>query len=101
MHGLCLDKQKQAKRAAKRERARCRDDKYAGRAGPPDCEEVGAGLSPDEAADACAETETLTRECEKEESVGDWDMVAGGDLHSPGSCPPPCTSHRLARCTVS
>ena len=100
MHGLGLDKHRHAKRVAKRERTRCRDEKYAGRAGPPDCEEVEGGFSSDEATDACAEA--LPRECEREESVGDWDMVGGEEhLHNPGSCPPPCTSHRLARCTVS
>ena len=87
------EKLKNAKRALQKERARCRDEKYAGRAGPPDCAEVEA--------EAEAEIEKEVN-VEVEGSVGDWDMV-GGDEHvrSPRSCHPPCTSHRLARCTVS
>lgn len=97
------DKHKHAKRAVKSERTRCRDEKHAGRAGPPDC------------ADVESETETKTQDevvresvlecgwgCEREESVGEWDIVAGDEhLHNPGSCHPPCTSHTRARCTVS
>ena len=96
-------KYKHAKKVSQRERTRSRDEKYAGRAGPPDCEEVEA------------EEETKTQEevvsehalkggwgCEREESVGGWDIVAGDEhLHSPRSCHPPCTSHTRARCTVS
>ena len=93
------EKLKNAKRALQKERARCRDEKYAGRAGPPDCAEVEAGVETE------IETEIETEEevkVEVEGSVGDWDMVAGEEhLHNPGSCHPPCTSHRLARCTVS
>ena len=93
------EKLKNAKRALQKERARCRDEKYAGRAGPPDCAEVEAGVETE------IETEIETEEevkVEVEGSVGDWDMV-GGDEHvrSPRSCPPLCTYHRLARCTVS
>ena len=91
---MTLEKLKNAKRALQQERARCRAEKYAGRAGPPDCED---------GAEAEVETETEKEvKVEVEGSVGDWDMV-GGDEHvrSPRSCPPLCTYHRLARCTVS
>ena len=92
------EKLKNAKRALQQERARCRDEKYAGRAGPPDCED---GTEAGAEAEAEIETEKEVN-VEVEGSVGDWDMV-GGDEHvrSPRSCHPPCTSHRLARCTVS
>jgi len=96
-------KYKHAKKVSQRERTRSRDEKSAGLAGPPDCEEVEAE------AETEAETEVrveLVSElgwgCEKEESVGGWDIVAGDEhLHSPRSCHPPCTSHTPARCTVS
>ena len=92
---MVLEKHKNAKKVLQRERARCRDEKYAGRAGPPDCAEV------EEEAEIGTEKEAEVK-VEVEGSVGDWDMV-GGDEHvrSPRSCHPPCTSHRLARCTVS
>ena len=92
---MVLEKHKNAKKVLQRERARCRDEKYAGRAGPPDCAEVEAE------AEIGTEKEAEVK-VDVEGSVGDWDMV-GGDEHvrSPRSCHPPCTSHRLARCTVS
>ncbi len=102
MHGLCLDKQamhekyKHAKRGVKKDRTRSRDEKYAGRAGPPDCVEVEWGAETEVVDVAEAEVH------EREDSVADWDIVGGDEhLHNPGSCHPPCTSHRLARCTVS
>ena len=99
---LCWDKKvmhekrRHAQGVLKRGRTQRRDEKYAGRAGPPDCAEVPAA---DEAAAATVE---LAPECEREESVGDWDVV-GADEHSrsPLSCRPPCTSRTRARCTVS
>ena len=97
------DKHKHAKRAVKSERTRCRDEKYAGRAGPPDCVEVQAEAET-EAQDEVASESVLECGwgCEREESVGEWDIVAGDeDSHNPGSCHPPCTSHTRARCTVS
>ena len=97
------EKLKNAKRALQKEWTRCRDEKYAGRAGPPDCAEVEAGTH---AESVEKEADVVEREvetgAERDESVGGWDIVGGEEhLHSPGSCPPPCTSHRLARCTVS
>jgi hypothetical protein len=109
MHKVCfekhvMEKQKHAKRVTKSARTRCRDEKYAGRAGPPDCVEVEAGTQ----AECGAEKEEdivgteVEKGNEKDESVGGWDIVGGEEhLHSPDSCHPPCTSHRLARCTVS
>ena len=96
-------KYKHAKKVSQRERTRSRDEKYAGWSGPPDCAEVEAE------AEEQAEVEIVVDRaaefgwgCEKEESVGDWDIVGGGEhLHSPRSCHPPCTSRTPARCTVS
>ena len=99
---MCWDKKamherhRHAERVLKSGRARRRDDKYAGRAGPPDC----AGAEAREAAAAPAGPSP--RACEREESVGDWDIVGADEhLHSPPSCRPPCISHTQARCTVS
>ena len=105
MHRLCLDKQamherhRHAKRAVKKDRTQSRDDKYAGRAGPPDCAEVDcAGET--EAGEAVDVAEAEVNE--REDSVAGWDIVGGDEhLHSPGSFPPPCTSRTRARCTVS
>ena len=104
---MVLEKHKNAKKVLQKERARCRDEKHAGRAGPPDCAEAEAEveIETEKGAEAEAEVEIETEKevkGEVEGSVGDWDMV-GGDEHvrSPRSCHPPCTSHRLARCTVS
>ena len=98
---MVLEKHKNAKKVLQKERARCRDEKHAGRAGPPDCEEAEAEVEAEAEAEVEIETEKEVK-VEVEGSVGDWDMV-GGDEHvrSPRSCHPPCTSHRLARCTVS
>ena len=83
-------------RMMKQDRMRSRDEKYAGRAGPPDCAEVPA------AEEAAAATVELAPECERAESVGDWDVVGADEhLRSPLSCRPPCTSRTRARCTVS
>ena len=110
MHKVCfekhvmLERQKHAKRVTKSERTRCRDQKYAGRAGPPDCVEVEAETQAECGAEKEADivgTE-VEKGNEKDESVGGWDIVGGEEhLHSPDSSHPPCTSHRLARCTVS
>jgi hypothetical protein len=101
---LMQQKHKQSKRAMKSDRTRCRDEKYAGRAGPLDCVEVEAETH----AECVEEKETdvveteMDRGTERDESVGGWDMVAGEEhLHSPDSSHPPCTYRTLARCTVS
>jgi len=84
-----------AERQVQRERMRRRDDKRAGRAGPPDAGEVPAAAWGEEAGQAEAEADEAG-------SVGGWDMVDGeGDVRSPGSCHPPCISHTRARCSVS
>ena len=105
------EKYKHAKKASQRERTRCRDEKYAGRTGPPDCVEVEAEAEVEaeteveaEAQDAIVCENALKGGwgCEREESVGGWDIVGGDEhLHSPRSCHPPYTSHTRARCTVS
>ncbi len=105
MHG----KHKNAKKVSQRERTRSRDEKYAGRTGPSDCVEVEAETETEteveeEAQDVIVSENALKGGwgCEREESVGGWDIVAGDEhLHSPRSCHPPCTSHTRARCTVS
>jgi hypothetical protein len=95
---MVVEKHKNAKKVLQRERARCRDEKYAGQAGPPDCAEVEAEAE----AEGVETVQAVEVKVEKEESVGGWDMVGGDDhLHSPRSCHLPCTSHTRARCTVS
>ena len=106
MHMFCWDKKamherhRHAESVLKRGRTRRRDEKYAGRAGPPDCacDSVAglAGLAAGGGAEA-----TVPRESE-EESAGGWDMVSWEEhVHSPGPCPPPCISRTPARCSVS
>jgi len=95
------EKHKHAKRVTKSDRTRCRDEKYAGQAGPPDCAEVEAETW-EETEVAGENASALAGACEREESVGGWDIVGGEEhLHSPDSSHPPCTSRTLARCTVS
>ena len=95
-HELDKKAMQERMRMLKQHRMRSRDEKYAGRAGPPDYAEVEAeaeGAEPIEAAEV---------KIEVAESVGGWDMVDGEeDVHSPRSCHPPCTSRTRARCTVS
>ena len=91
------DKHKHAKRVIQSERTRCRDEKHAGLAGPPDCVQVEA----EGEGEAVAAEEVQVR-VEAEESVGGWDIVEGDEhLHSPRSSHPPCTSRIQALCTVS
>jgi hypothetical protein len=101
---MVVEKHKNAKKVLQRERARCRDEKYAGQAGPPDCAEVEAETHVEcvtQKETDVVETE-MDRGSERDESVGGWDIVAGEEhLHSPDSSHPPCTSRTLARCTVS
>jgi hypothetical protein len=90
-------------RMLKQARARRRDDKHAGNAGPPDVQE------PAEAAvHAAVQTDARERGWSvvgargSDASAADWDMVGRDEhLHSPPSCRPPCTSRTQARCTVS
>jgi hypothetical protein len=87
-----------AERQVQRERMRRRDEKRAGRAGPPDVGGVGVGGSPE------AKAAQAQAEADEAESVGGlhgWDMLDGEDVRSPGSCHPPCTSRTPARCSVS
>jgi hypothetical protein len=87
-------------RMLKQHRMRSRDEKYAGRAGPPDVQEPAEAVLQTEAA---SETEcSVVRARRSEASTDEWDVVGRDEhLHSPPSCRPPCTSHTRARCTVS
>ena len=89
-------------RMLKQGRMQSRDEKYAGRAGPPDVEEPAAVVQ------AVVQTEARERGwsvvCKRgsDASAADWDMVGRDEhLHSPPSSRPPCTSRTPARCTVS
>ena len=87
-------------RILKQARMRSRDEKYAGRAGPPDVQEPAEAVVSSEAA-GDIECRVVGARRSEASSAG-WDMVGRDEhLHSPRSCPPPCTSHRRARCTVS
>jgi len=86
-------------RMLKQQRTRSRDEKYAGRAGPPDVQE------PQEPAEAVLQPEVRAKRDSVVAARGSdasWCMVGRDEhLHSPRSCRPPCTSRTLARCTVS
>ena len=95
------ERHRHAEIVLKRGRTRRRDDKYAGRAGPPDCAGEEAGRETEVGGGSVSVSE-WAGECASEESVGDWDVVGADEhLHSPQSCRPPCISHTRARCTVS
>ena len=88
-------------RMLKQERARSRDEKQAGRAGPPDVvrEPVEAVLQSEPANER-----GWSVVCKRgsDASTGDWDIVGRDEhLHSPGSSRPPCTARTQALCTVS
>jgi hypothetical protein len=79
-----------AKCALQRNRAMRRDEKRAGRAGPPDCAEVPGP----------AEVLTLVIACEEppeREATEDWDVVGKDDIASAEACQRP----GISRCTVS
>ncbi len=103
MYGVHFEKQAlqqkhwHAERQVQRERMRRRDDKRAGRAGPPDVGGVGVGVVNAQAAQAEAEAD----EAESVGGLHGWDMLDGEDVRSPGSCRPPCISRTPARCSVS
>ena len=93
------ERRRRAKRVLQNDRMRCRAEKHAGRAGPPDCAEAEAGAGVQAEAEEHAGGEV--RECQ-EDGVGGWDIVGADEhLRSPRSCHPPCISHTQARCTVS
>ena len=86
-------------RMLKQGRTQSRDEKYAGRAGPPDVQEP---------AEAVVQTDARERGwsvvCKRgsDASAAEWDMVGRDEhLHSPRSSRPPCTSRTRALCTVS
>jgi hypothetical protein len=91
---------REARRVLRQDRMRCRDEKYAGRAGPPDVQEAA------EVVQAVVQTDARERGwsvvCKRGSDASDWDMVGRDEhLHSPPSSRPPCTSRTRALCTVS
>ena len=101
---LCVDKRAAAlrrelsKQALKQGRTYRRDEKWAGRAGPPDAEEPEEPEEPacvrvPELAGACA---CVARE-PAEDGAAEWDVVGPDDIDGTGDRARPC----IARCTVS
>jgi uncharacterized membrane protein len=94
---LCLEKEavhmarQMNRRVLQRDRARRRDEKYDGRAGPPDCAEVP------EAVERCVCVETVTCGSQEQEMVGDWDVIGKDEIARVEECPRLSSS----RCTVS
>ncbi len=100
MHEMDGKAMREARRVLRQDRMRCRDEKYAGCAGPPDVQE------PAEVVQAVVQTDARERGwsvvCKRGSDASDWDMVGRDEhLHSPPSCRPPCTSRTRALCTVS
>ena len=92
------EQHKHAQRVRDFGRMQRRDKKYAGEAGPPDCEEIKCEA---ETAPTVVLPQVKTRQ-KREDSMAEWDIVGADEhLHSPRSCRPPCISHTRARCTVS
>jgi hypothetical protein len=98
---LCVDKRaavlrrELAKQAVKQERTYRRDEKWAGRAGPPDAPDCER--EPDcEHEPACARSLDCV-DVPAGESAADWDVVGPDDLKDAGEGARPC----IARCTVS
>ena len=103
---------REARRVLRQDRMRCRDEKQAGRAGPPECYAVEAA-SEAAASEAQAASPPACCSTAEDASVAGWDMVrdasdAGWEMpdeeehsHSPPSCRPPYTSRTRAQCTVS
>jgi hypothetical protein len=92
----CIEKEvvqtarQRAKCALQLDRGRRRDEKRAGRAGPPDCGEVPG---PQEVLTlVIAHVEPLERE-----AVDDWDVVGKDDIASAEACQRPS----ISRCSVS
>ena len=80
--------------ALQRDRGRRRDEKRAGRAGPPDCAEVPEAIYAETSTCACVEA----RACAPErEAAEDWDVVGQDDIASAEACQRPS----ITRCTVS
>ena len=87
-HMACIEKEAvqaqrhRDKRVLQRDRARRRDEKRAGRAGPPDCSEVPGPR----------EEHTLVIACEEppeREAGEDWDVVGQDDITSAEACERP------------
>ena len=79
-----------AKCALQRDRARRRDEKRGGRAGPPDCSEVPGPREVEELVVACDEPP-------EREAVEDWDVVLKDDIATAEACERP----GISRCSVS
>ena len=87
-------------RMLKQGRTQSRDEKYAGRAGPPDVQEPAEAVLASEAAGDSGWRVVGARFSDS--SGAEWDMVGRDEhLHSPPSSRPPCTSRTRALCTVS
>lgn len=82
--------------ALQRDRGRRRDEKRAGRAGPPDCAEVPEAIYAETSACACLDVEARAGAPERE-TGGDWDVIGQDDIASVDACQRPC----ITRCTVS
>ena len=84
------DQRQRAKCVLQRDRARRRDEKRRGRAGPPDCAEVPGP----------SEVLTLVFACEEppeRETGEEWDVVGQDDIASAEACQRP----GISRCSVS
>ena len=91
---------REARRVLRQDRMRCRDEKYAGRAGPPDVLEAAEALEAVLQSEAARERGWSVVAARGSDSS--WDMVGRDEhLHSPRSCRPPCTARTRALCTVS
>jgi hypothetical protein len=95
---LCVDKRAVAlrrelsKQTQQQERTRRRDEKWAGRAGPPDVAEVPACV--------CAPAEVYEPVCVREpaeDSAAEWDVVGLDDIDCAADRARPC----IGRCSVS
>jgi hypothetical protein len=78
-----------AKCVLQRDRARRRDEKRGGRAGPPDCAEVPG---PQEVL-----TPVMACEAPEREAAEDWDVIGKDDIASAEACQRP----GISRCSVS
>lgn len=102
---LCVDKRagalrrELAKQALKQERTYRRDEKWAGRAGPPD---VADCVGVPDAADCEGVPELVEARacvCVTEDGAGDWDVVGADDVKDAGDGARPCI--QVTGCTVS
>ena len=102
---LCIDKRAVAmrrelgKQALKQGRSYRRDEKWAGRAGPPDVADCAGVPDAVECEGVPELVETRVCVCAAEDSAGDWDVVGPDDVNDAGDGARPCI--QVAGCTVS